>query len=127
GWWWPVVLRRQAVPCGDVRPAPPPQPDVSMAMPGPAWSQVDSDLAAAVGRLALPPGGVRLEMIVTIDASGAITRLVPAPDVDPVAFQAVTPVLMARPGTLAGGPGERRLWLKLLPSAVAPPPDGVAL
>ncbi|WP_156257267.1 hypothetical protein, partial [Sandarakinorhabdus oryzae] len=21
GWWWPVVLRRQAVPCGDVRPA----------------------------------------------------------------------------------------------------------
>lgn len=127
GWWWPVVVRREAVPCVEARPVVAPPPAPSMAMPGPAWSLVDSKLAVAAGQLNLPAGGMQLEMTATIDASGAITGLVPAPNTDPQAFQAVAPVLMARPGTLANGPGERRLWLKLLPPPVVPRPDRISL
>lgn len=127
GWWWPVVTGRRAVPCVKARPVPPRQPVLPMAMPGPRWSRVDHALTVAARRLSLPPGGVRLEMSATIDARGAIIRLVPAPDIDAAAFQAVAPLLMAQPGTLANGPGERRLWLTLLPPVVAPAPDDVAI
>lgn len=112
GWWWPVVLRRQPAPC----PATPPTtPKLPLAVPGTAWPMVEKALAVTVSGLALPAAGVRIELVADVAANGRITRLEPTADSDPRAFQAVVPVLMARPGTLAGGPARVRLWLKLLP------------
>ncbi|MBU6165744.1 MAG: hypothetical protein KGQ52_06390 [Alphaproteobacteria bacterium] len=111
GWWWPVVARRQAVPC--------PVAALAMARPGQAWPLVQQRLADGLAGLALPPAGRRVELVATTDANGmiiAIRWLNGATEPPDAVTRLITMATMRVPFALAGPAGHYRLWLKLLPA-----------
>jgi hypothetical protein len=118
GWWWPVVARRAAVAC-----AAAPEASVPFARPGQAWALVQQRLADGLPGIDLPPGGRRVNMVVTSDANGMIRQIMWTDGMaaHPEAVRRlISMAILQVPFALAGPPGRYRLWLKLVPGDKAP-------
>ncbi|OSZ65363.1 hypothetical protein CAP39_12915 [Sphingomonas sp. IBVSS1] len=130
GWWWPVVARREAVACSGpaaATAAPAPGAVVPMAQPGQAWALVQQRLAEGLARqefgLVLPPGGLRVNMVVTSDANGMIRQIMWTDGMaaqPEAARRLISRAVLQVPFALAGPAGRYRLWLKLVPGDKAP-------
>lgn len=133
GWLWPVVERASAEPCAGGSgewadgPAAAPVPGLPPAVNGAGWGDVMARIRHASERLALPDQGVALNLMVTVDADGRITRLSRLATPGETAAETATanlaeaviaPALIDAKGALKG-PGRFELRLRLLPQSPA--------
>ena len=89
-----------------------------LARPGQAWGLVQQRLGQGLDRLALPPAGLRIDLLVKTDTNGmiSVTNVRAAGTAAPPAVTAhIIAATQSVPFALAGPAGEYRLWLKLLP------------